>query len=68
MSVSKANNLSVIEDCAQAHGAFYKNKRVGSIGDIGCFSFYPTKNLGAIGDGGALTTNSDKFAKKDKTS
>ena len=43
MSVSKANNLSVIEDCAQAHGAFYKNKRVGSIGDIGCLAFIQLK-------------------------
>ena len=62
MEIAKKHNLKVIEDCAQAHGANYKSKRVGSIGDIGCFSFYPTKNLGAIGDGGALVTNDDKLA------
>jgi dTDP-4-amino-4,6-dideoxygalactose transaminase len=46
--------LKVIEDCAQSHGAIYKNMKVGTIGDIGAFSFYPTKNLGAIGDAGAI--------------
>lgn len=66
ISIAKAKNIRVIEDCAQAHGAFYKNKRIGSIGDIGCFSFYPTKNLGAIGDGGALITNSNKLARRIK--
>jgi dTDP-4-amino-4,6-dideoxygalactose transaminase len=59
-------NLRVIEDCAQAHGAKYKGKRVGSIGDIGCFSFYPTKNLGALGDGGMVVTNNERFAQKAK--
>src|SRR4030067_1511399 len=54
---ARSSGLRVIEDCAQAHGAYYKGKRVGSIGDIGCFSFYPTKNLGAYGDGGMVTTN-----------
>ena len=66
MGIAKKYNLKVIEDCAQAHGANYKSKRVGSIGDIGCFSFYPTKNLGAIGDGGALVTNDDKLAERIK--
>jgi dTDP-4-amino-4,6-dideoxygalactose transaminase len=66
MDIANKNNLKVIEDSAQAHGAEYKGKRVGSIGDIGCFSFYPTKNLGAIGDGGALVTNSDQLAEKIK--
>jgi dTDP-4-amino-4,6-dideoxygalactose transaminase len=64
LSIARKNNLFVIEDCAQAHGAEYKNKKVGSLGDISCFSFYPTKNLGAIGDGGAVLTNDDKLAAK----
>ena len=55
--ISKKYNLYIIEDCAQAHGAEYKGKRVGGIGDIAAFSFYPGKNLGAYGDGGAITTN-----------
>lgn len=58
LEVAKKYNLYVIEDCAQAIGAKYKGKRVGSFGDIGCFSFFPTKNLGAFGDGGIVTTNS----------
>jgi len=66
MGIAKKYNLKVIEDCAQAHGANYKSKRIGSIGDIGCFSFYPTKNLGSIGDGGALVTNDDKLADRIK--
>lgn len=49
--------LPVIEDCAQAHGATFQNKKLGSYGSMSCFSFYPTKNLGAIGDGGAITTS-----------
>lgn len=60
------NNLRLIEDVAQAHGAKYKNKIAGSFGDIGAFSFYPTKNLGALGDAGAITTNDDKLAQKIK--
>ena len=66
MRIANKYNLKVIEDCAQAHGAEYNGKRVGSIGDVGCFSFYPTKNLGAIGDGGALVTNDDQLAGKIK--
>ncbi len=56
-------NLKLIEDAAQAHGAFYKEKRVGSIGDTSAFSFYPGKNLGALGDAGAICTNEDELAK-----
>lgn len=66
MRIAQKHDLKVIEDCAQAHGAKYNHKRVGSIGDVGCFSFYPTKNLGAIGDGGALVTNDDQLGKKIK--
>ena len=59
LDLAKKFGLYVIEDCAQAHGAEYKGKRVGAIGDVGCFSFYPGKNLGAYGDGGAIITNSN---------
>tara|TARA_B100000963_G_scaffold143536_1_gene125051 strand:+ start:10415 stop:11524 length:1110 start_codon:yes stop_codon:yes gene_type:complete len=65
-NISKKFNLRIIEDCAQAHGAEYKDKRVGSLGDVGCFSFYPGKNLGAYGDGGAITTNSEDIFLKCK--
>ena len=58
IDIAKRHNLFVIEDACQAIGAEYKGKKVGTIGDIGCFSFYPTKNLGTMGDGGMLTTNS----------
>lgn len=64
LSIAKQNDLKVIEDCAQAHGAEYKGQRVGSIGDIGTFSFYPGKNLGAYGDGGAIITNNNMLAHK----
>ena len=62
MSLAKKYDLKVIEDCAQAHGTTWKGKKVGSIGDIGCWSFYPTKNLGGFGDGGALTTDNEEYA------
>jgi dTDP-3-amino-2,3,6-trideoxy-4-keto-D-glucose/dTDP-3-amino-3,4,6-trideoxy-alpha-D-glucose/dTDP-2,6-dideoxy-D-kanosamine transaminase len=56
--------VALIEDCAQAHGALVGDKRVGSFGDIGCFSFYPTKNLGALGDGGAVVANEASFTER----
>lgn len=62
LELARPRGIRVIEDCAQAHGALYRGKRVGSWGDIGCFSFYPTKNLGAIGDGGAIVTNDEALA------
>ena len=65
--IAEKYNLSVIEDACQAHGAEYKGEKVGSIGDIGCFSFYPTKNLGAYGDGGMVVTNSEELADKLRT-
>jgi dTDP-4-amino-4,6-dideoxygalactose transaminase len=57
MEIARRHKLIVIEDACQAHGALYKGRRVGSIGDLGCFSFYPAKNLGAYGEGGAIVTN-----------
>ncbi len=63
LALAKARGLVVIEDACQAHGAEYKGRRVGALGDLGCFSFYPGKNLGAYGEGGAVTTNNPKFAK-----
>lgn len=63
-AIAKKHNLKVIEDAAQAHGARYKGRRVGTLGDAAGFSFYPGKNLGAIGDGGAVTTNDAELAKK----
>lgn len=62
MTIAREHGLFVIEDCAQAAGAIYNAKRVGSIGDAGCFSFYPTKNLGAIGDAGMIVTRNANLA------
>lgn len=64
LKIAKKYNLKVIEDAAQAHGAEYKGKRVGGLGDVGCFSFFPAKNLGAYGDGGMVVTNNKKIAEK----
>lgn len=63
-AIAKKHNLKVIEDSAQAHGAIYKGKRTGNLGDASGFSFYPGKNLGAMGDGGAITTNDAELARK----
>jgi dTDP-4-amino-4,6-dideoxygalactose transaminase len=63
MDVARLHNLVVIEDAAQAHGAKYKGRPVGSIGDMACFSFYPGKNLGAYGEGGAVTTSHAEYAR-----
>jgi dTDP-4-amino-4,6-dideoxygalactose transaminase len=62
MQIAIQNKLKVIEDCAQAHGAEYKGRRIGSIGDMACFSFYPGKNLGAYGDAGAVLTHDENLA------
>jgi dTDP-4-amino-4,6-dideoxygalactose transaminase len=64
LQLARAKNIFVLEDCAQAHGATYHGKRVGSYGDIAAFSFYPTKNLGAYGDGGAIVTNDAALAER----
>ena len=64
MGIAKKHKLYVVEDCAQAHGAKYKGKRVGSFGDAAGFSFYPGKNLGALGDGGAAVTNNKEISDK----
>lgn len=64
MQIARENHLMVIEDCAQAHGAIYKGKIVGSFGDAAGFSFYPGKNLGALGDAGAAVTNRKDLAEK----
>jgi len=64
LAIAQKHNLLVIEDCAQAHGAIYHDRKVGSWGNFACFSFYPTKNLGALGDGGLVATNNRKLAEK----
>ena len=61
LAVTRRAGVAMIEDACQAHGARYRGRRVGSIGDCGCFSFYPAKNLGAWGDGGALVTNDERI-------
>ncbi len=64
MMVARKYHLKVIEDCSQAAGALLNGRRVGSIGDAGCFSFYPTKNLGGIGDGGMVVSNDASFSER----
>jgi len=64
LDIAEKHGLRVIEDCAQAHGAVYHGRRVGSWGDMACFSFYPTKNLGASGDGGMVVMSNLKLAEK----
>jgi dTDP-4-amino-4,6-dideoxygalactose transaminase len=64
MQIARAHGLFVVEDACQAHGAEYKGRRAGSIGDAGCFSFYPGKNLGAYGEAGAIVTNNAELAEK----
>ena len=62
--IAEKYGLYIVEDCAQAHGASYKGKPVGSFGNVACFSFYPGKNLGALGDAGAVVVNDEKLADK----
>lgn len=64
LEIAKKYNLYIIEDAAQAHGAEYKSRKIGTISDCACFSFFPGKNLGAYGDGGAIVTNNDELAEK----
>lgn len=64
MGLAKEYNLKVVEDACQAHGAEYRGRKVGSIGDLGCFSFYPGKNLGAYGDGGMVITNNEELSQR----
>jgi dTDP-4-amino-4,6-dideoxygalactose transaminase len=64
LEIAQRHNLTVIEDAAQAHGAEYKGRRVGSVGDLGCFSFYPSKNLGAYGEGGMVLTNRPEYERR----
>ena len=63
-SVSETHKAPIIEDACQAHGATFDHKKVGSIGDVGCFSFYPTKNMTVGGDGGMVTTNNEEIKKQ----
>jgi dTDP-4-amino-4,6-dideoxygalactose transaminase len=67
MEISRSRNIPVIEDAAQAMGASYGNRKVGSMGAIGCFSFFPSKNLGCFGDGGMMVTNDDRLAERIRT-
>jgi len=64
MEIARRRNLKVVEDAAQAHGARWRGRRVGSIGDAGCFSFFPGKNLGAYGDGGAVVSQDEELSRR----
>ncbi len=64
LKIARKHNLKIVEDSAQAHGATVDSRKVGSFGDLGCFSFYPTKNLGCYGDGGIIVTNFKKLYEK----
>jgi dTDP-4-amino-4,6-dideoxygalactose transaminase len=64
VEIARRGRIAMIEDACQAHGAEYKGRRAGSLGDLACFSFYPGKNLGAYGEGGAVVTNNAEFADK----
>lgn len=64
MEIARKHNLLVLEDCAHAHGATYKGRQAGSIGDVGCFSFHSLKNMVTLGEGGMITTNNDDLADK----
>jgi dTDP-3-amino-3,4,6-trideoxy-alpha-D-glucose transaminase len=67
LAIAREQKIAVVEDCAQAHGATFHGRRVGSWGDLGAFSFYPTKNLGALGDGGAVVCNDSGLAERLQT-
>lgn len=64
VELTERSGIYLVEDCAQAHGAKWRGRNVGTFGAVGCFSFYPTKNLGCIGDGGAIVSNDPKLAEK----
>jgi dTDP-4-amino-4,6-dideoxygalactose transaminase len=64
LDIARRRSLTVIEDACQAHGAEYRGRRAGSLGDLGCFSFYPGKNLGAYGEGGMVVTSTPEFERK----
>jgi dTDP-4-amino-4,6-dideoxygalactose transaminase len=66
LEIARTHGLAVIEDAAQAHGAEYKGRRAGSLGDAACFSFYPTKNLGACGEAGIMVTQREEWARRAK--
>lgn len=66
VKICRKNNLKLVEDCAQSHGAVVGDKMTGTFGDVGCFSFYPSKNLGAFGDAGAVVVNDESLAKEFK--
>lgn len=67
MNIAHKHNLKVIEDCAQSHGNHWNNRKVGTFGNIGCFSFYPSKGCGAFGDAGCIVTNNEKIADEIRT-